>query len=104
MGTNKLQHDPDEYEYDFALRKCVHVRLFTGLYFDFKEYCVKHKFSMQETFNFLIEKLVNEDPRLVEMVKEYKKDKRNKKLRKISDGMDDLYDAMQDNSPFKDEQ
>ena len=103
MGNHKLRHDPEEHDYDFTVRKTLHIRMWTETHKKLKQASVELKLSMQEIVNELAERVGNGDGRIMQILKEYKKQKRFKEEENLSEKIDmkDLYQVIEDDSPLK---
>ena len=81
MPTGKKKHlmDPDlAHRYDFDLRKCVHMRLFTRTKNELDIMKKRLDLPLQEIFECLAQAIIAEDPYIITMLNEHriKKDRR----------------------------
>jgi hypothetical protein len=99
----KVSKDPDDY--DYTLRRTVHTKLYAETHARLKVKAAELKLSVQEIFNELGTLVGNDDPRLLSILKEYKRNKRRKQdetlVGKGAD-VDEIYGLIGDNSPLKD--
>lgn len=82
--------------------KTVHVELPGTIHKQLRAKLFLDELSMQQFFRLISEKYVQEDVYIKELVLERVDDIKNKKLDKLREiNEKDLYDAIEQNSPFK---
>lgn len=107
IGKKKYLKDPDlSSRYDFDLRKCVHVRLFTRTKNELDIMKLRLDLPLQEIFECLSQAIVDKDPYIITMLNEHRikiKNRETEKLFSESDA-DSLFEAMAKESPLNKEQ
>lgn len=103
--VKKLRHNPEEHDWDYTTRKTVHTKLYTETHKRLRMKAAELNLSVQEILQCFAEKLGEGDGRLLLMLKEYKRKKRKKETESFFVGrvdVEELYEAISDQSPFKD--
>lgn len=101
----KTKHlkDPDfSSKYDFDLRKCIHVRLYTGTKCELD--IMKHRMdlTLQDIFECLAQEVIDENPHIIKILNQYRIKKQNKEIEKyLSDSdAETLFKAIAENDPL----
>lgn len=108
MPNIKKKHlkDPDfARRYDFDLRKCVHMRLFTKTKNELDIMKKRLDLPLQEIFECLSQAIINEDPYIIKMLNEHriKKNKRETESFFSKTDAESLFEVIAQESPFEDE-
>lgn len=105
-GKKAYLMDPDlAHRYDFDLRKCVHMRLFTKTKNELDIMKKRLDLPLQEIFECLAQAIIEEDPYIITMLNEYRIKKDNKEAESFFSQSDteSIFDAIEKESPFKDD-
>lgn len=70
---------------DFALRKCVHLKLFTDTHASLRIELFRHKLSMQEVFEEIAQRIVMGDATYLALIEDIKQKKREKFIKQLSE-------------------
>jgi hypothetical protein len=101
---NKHLKDPDlSHRYDFDLRKCVHVRLFTRTKNELDIMKLRLGLPLQEVFECISQAIIEEDPYIIKMLNEYRIKRDNRETQKFLNEYDEktLLEEIEKNDPFK---
>jgi hypothetical protein len=102
-GKKKYLSDPDlAHRYDFDLRKCVHVRLFSKTKNELDIMKKRLGLPLQEIFECLSEAIIDENPYIITMLNEYriKKERRDSENFFNDSDKETLFDILAKDDPF----
>jgi len=105
MATRKKKYlaDPDlSSRYDFDLRKCIHVRLYTKTKNELDVMKSRLNLTVQDIFECFANAVVDGDPYLISMLNEYKIKKDNSESERLFSGSDaeTLFSELAKRNPF----
>ena len=84
-------------------KKSIHIKLLSDTHAAFRIKLFEKKLSMQEVFEECAHRIVTNDPLFVELLGEIIVNKKERQLKQLySSDADTIYDAIGDDSPFKD--
>jgi mevalonate kinase len=87
----------------FDNRKDVHITLLRDTHAALRIMLFKYKVSMREVFEEMAMRIVNEDPDMLQILDEIYENKKQKKIKKLSESdAKSLYEVIQGSSPFSD--
>lgn len=96
--------DPDlAHRYDFDVRKCVHVRLFTQTKNELDIMKKRLDLPLQDIFECLSKAIIDQDPYIITMLNEYrlKKERRDTEKMFTKTDADSIMKAIEQNDPFQ---
>ena len=86
---------------DFETKKSVHVSMTKAAHAEFRKKLFDLDLSMQEVFELFANLAGENDERAIDIMKEAKRLKRNKAIKKLSrTDVENLYDAISEVDPF----
>lgn len=86
---------------DLDRRKSVHVKLLTDTHANFRIMSFKLKLSMQEMFEEFAQRVIIEDPKVMKILDELSKRKKEKTVKKLSrSDASTLLDIIDSESPY----
>jgi histidyl-tRNA synthetase len=86
---------------DLDRRKSVHVKLLTDTHANFRIASFKLKLSMQEMFEEFAQRVIIEDPKVMKILDELSKRKKEKTVKKLSrSDASTLLDIIDSESPY----
>ena len=84
--------------------KTIHFELHGNIHRKLRALLFLKEISMQKFFRLMSEKFVDGDDYIVKLVEQRVSEEKNNKLSKLKNiNMKDLYDAIEENSPLKEE-
>lgn len=104
--TKKHLYDPDlSSKFDFDIRKCVHIRMFTRTKNELDIMKKRLDLPLQEIFEVLASAIIDEDPYIIKMLNKYRLEKDKKETAKLFSETDaeSLYDIIAQESPFEED-
>lgn len=85
----------------FDKYKNIHINILNDTHAQLRIMCFKYKLSMQEVFEEISQRIVQEDPVLMEILNEVYENKKQRKIQKLSQtDASSLYEIINQSSPF----